>query len=186
MAVIRGRGMTAFAVGTLAGILASRTLPPIFAQAGGWARGAAGDPFEPLIQDHRAIAALLDQLQNSSDDAMFERKQKLFRLKRRLAAHAMAEEDVIYPVLSEMSRDQKDAHHLYSEHADMKIHLYALEQIPKDDPQWLKRLGELKSLIESHVEHEEEIDFTRLRSDLAPEILAKLSGRMKREKALLL
>jgi iron-sulfur cluster repair protein YtfE (RIC family) len=179
--------MAAFATGALAGLIASRALPPLLAQAGGMARGSAGrDPFDVLVQDHRAIAALLDDMEQSPNDALFERAQKLFRLKRRLTAHAMAEEDVIYPLLFEQIRNADDARHLYSEHAAMKVHLYALENMPKDDPAWSGRVHELKSLIEGHVQQEEDVDFPKLRDELDDITLSKLFGKMQREKALLL
>lgn len=188
---MRGRsrtgGIAAFATGALAGLIASRALPPLLAQASGMAHGAAGhDPFDVLVQDHRLITALLNDLEQSPQDAVFERTRKLFRLKRRLNAHALAEEDVVYPLLFEQTQNQDDARRLYSEHADMKVHLYALENMSKDDPQWRERISKLKSLVEGHIRQEEDIDFPKLRSELDPETLAKLFGKLKREKALLL
>lgn len=184
---LTGGGLAAFATGALAGIIASRALPPLLAQASGAMHGAAGyDPFHVLEQDHRLIATLLTDLEQSPQDAVFERTQKLFRLKRRLAAHALAEEDLIYPMLFEQAGDQDDARRLYSDHADIKIHLYALESMAKDDPEWLPRVSELKTLIESHVRQEEEVDFPKLRMETDPETLSKLFGKLKREKALIL
>jgi iron-sulfur cluster repair protein YtfE (RIC family) len=184
-AIMRGRNVTAFAAGALAGIVASRALPPLLAQAGGLARGAAGrDPFEVLTRDHRLIADLLDGLEQSPPHAVFERTQKLFRLKRRLAAHAMAEEDVLYPMLIEQV--SVDARHLYSEHADMKIHLYTLENTPKDDPEWMHHLRALKSLIEGHVLQEEEEAFPKLQASMSENMQTMLLGKLQREKAMLL
>jgi iron-sulfur cluster repair protein YtfE (RIC family) len=177
--------VTAFAAGALAGIVASRALPPLLAQAGGLARGAAGrDPFEALTRDHRLIADLLDGLEQTPPDAVFERTQKLFRLKRRLAAHAMAEEDALYPMLIEQI--SVDARHLYSEHADMKIHLYTLENMPKDDPEWMHHLRALKSLIEGHVMQEEEVAFPKLQARINDSMQTTLLGKLQRERAMLL
>lgn len=181
----RGHSVTAFAAGALAGIVASRALPPLLAQAGGLARGVAGrDPFEALTRDHRLIADLLDGLEQTPPDAVFERTQKLFRLKRRLAAHAMAEEDVLYPMLIEQI--SVDARHLYSEHADMKIHLYTLENMPKDDPEWMHHLRALKSLIEGHVMQEEEVAFPKLQARINDSMQTTLLGKLQRERAMLL
>lgn len=179
--------VASFAGGALAGIIASRAMPPLLAQASGMAKAAAGrDPFDVLVEDHRTILALLDQMEQASDSAHFGRAQALFRLKRRLAAHALAEEDVVYPLLHDQMQETEDTKHLYAEHAEMKIHLHALEEMPKDSALWPARVRALKTLIESHIRQEEEVDFPKLRDGLDDQARAKLFGRMQREKALLL
>ncbi len=177
----------AFAGGALAGIFASRVLPPIAAQASGAARVAAGgDPFAALQSDHRALQALLGELADTPDQAIFGRTQRLFRLKHRLAAHALAEEDVVYPLLGYHGHAADDARALYREHADMKMLLYKLEQMPKDDPAWRGTLLDLKALIEGHIREEEDVEFPRLRAALDEAGLMRLSAHIHREKALLL
>lgn len=181
------RTVAAFAGGAVAAIIASRLLPPVVAQASGAALAAAGrDPFDALVEDHRAILTLLDHMAQSPDGAVFARTQRLFRLKRRLAAHAMAEEDVLYPLLYERAQSASEAKHLYEEHAEMKMHLYQLEQIPKDDPRWRDRVLELRTLIEGHVRQEEEMEFPKLQSVLDEPGIRRLWAHIQREKALLL
>lgn len=181
------RTAAAFAGGAVAAIIATRLLPPVVAQASGAAWAAAGrDPFEALAADHRAILTLLDHMAQSPDGAVFARTQRLLRLKRRLAAHAMAEEDVLYPLLHDRAQSASEARHLYEEHAEMKMHLYQLEQMPKDDPRWRDRVLELRTLIEGHVRQEEDVEFPKLRSVLDDQGVRRLSALMQREKALLL
>jgi hemerythrin superfamily protein len=181
------QGMVTFAVGAAAGLIAARMLPPLVAQATGAMRVAAGgDPFDALAQDHREILSLLDRMERSPDDAVVTRTQLLLRLKRRLSAHALAEEDVVYPMLHDRAHETEDARHLYGEHAEMKMHLFALEQMPKDDPRWPDRARRLKALIAGHVRQEEEVDFPKLRRLLDQRATARLSGNVQREKALLL
>jgi hemerythrin superfamily protein len=182
-----GQGMAAFAGGAVAATVASRLLPPLVAQAAGAARAAGGgDPLETLIADHRRFVALLTEMEQSADTATIHRTQLLLRLKRGLAAHALAEEDIVYPLLHDEAKAADDAKHLYSEHADIKIHLHALEQMPKDAPEWAQRAGALKQLIEGHARHEEEIDFPRLREVLDEQAMRQLAGHVQREKALIL
>jgi hemerythrin superfamily protein len=114
------------------------------------------------------------------------RTSRLLRLKRRLSAHALAEEDVIYPALFALGGDPQGAQHLYAEHAEMKIHLYNLEEISKDDPAWQSHVGELRAIIAAHVREEEDVEFPKLRSALDDQTLARIFGKMQREKALLL
>jgi hemerythrin superfamily protein len=138
-----------------------------------------------LAEDHRAILTLLEHMAQSPDGAVFARTQRLFRLKRRLAAHALAEEDVVYPLLHDRGA-AAEARHLYEEHAEMKMHLYHLEQMPKDDPRWRPRVVELRTLIEGHIRQEEEVEFPKLRAALDDQAVTRLSAQMGREKALLL
>ena len=46
-----------------------------------------------LIADHRIFESLLTEMEKSADNEYLHRTQLFLRLKRRLAAHAMAEED---------------------------------------------------------------------------------------------
>lgn len=186
----RGRGLfsagslAAFAGGAIVAVVASRVLPPLLAQAAGSATGR--DPFDALADDHRHIMALLNEMEQTRADETFRRTQLLLRLKRRLAAHALAEEDVVYPLLHDRAHEEDDTRRLYGEHADMKMHLFALEQMPKDDPAWAGRLTELKMLIAEHAHQEEEVDFPKLRSALGQQATGRLSGTVQREKALIL
>ena len=181
------RGMAAFAGGAAAAVLFSRVLPPVMAKVAGMARAAVGrDPFDALVQDHRAILSLLNSLERTSRQARMHRLQLLLLLKRRLSAHALAEEDVIYPMLHELANEVNETRQLYSEHAEMKIHLHMLEQMPKDHPGWIGHVRELRNLIQDHIEKEEESDFPKLRQVLNSRSMMQLYGNMQREKALLL
>ncbi|HYH18430.1 MAG TPA: hemerythrin domain-containing protein [Azospirillum sp.] len=184
---ISANGLMAFAGGVLVALIASRIMPPLVAQAAGTMRAQAGrDPFDALAHDHRIILSLLDEMEHSPEHATVRRTQLLLRLKRRLAAHALAEEDVVYPLLHDQAHAVEDTRHLYAEHADMKMHLFALERMPKDDPRWHGRVGELRALIAGHVRQEEEVDFPKLRERLDQRATVRLSGSVEREKALVL
>lgn len=184
---ISARGLAAFAGGAAAAVLVSRVLPPLLAQATGAARASAGrDPFAGLEHDHRVILSLLTEMVESPPDAVVRRTQLLLRLKRRLAAHALAEEDVVYPLLHDDAHAEDDAHQLYGEHAEMKMRLAALERMAKDDPDWTGIARGLKDLIASHARQEEEVDFPRVRAVLDGRGNARLSGAVSREKALIL
>jgi iron-sulfur cluster repair protein YtfE (RIC family) len=173
--------------GALIALVGSRLLPPLVAQARGAARTrSGGDPLGSLVDDHRAILSHLDAMVESADSEAFHRTQHLLRLKRRLAAHAMAEEDIVYPALREHLETVDDATHLYEEHAEMKVLLYKLEQTPKSDEQWHLHATELRTLIQRHVRQEEEVDFPKLRATLDKAMSAELASKIAREKALLL
>lgn len=177
-------GLAAFAGGGVAALLAGRLLPPVLAQAYGTARGR--DPFQALADDHRKVLAALASLERTPNDAVARRTALLLKVKRSLTAHALAEEDVIYPLLNDQAQASDDVKRLYGDHAAIKIHLRELEQIPKGDPSWLDTVRALRHLIEDHARQEEDVEFPRLRAMLDNRSIAKLSGDVQREKALLL
>lgn len=176
-----------FICGLAAGVVAGRLAPPLFAMAWGTGRVAAGgDPLAVLIADHRHFLSLLTDMEESRDNQRLRRIQLLLRLKRRLAAHALAEEDVVYPLLQAETEAQQDATQLYAEHAAMKVLLFRLEQKVAHGIDWADEVSKLRMLIATHARHEEEVDFPRLRDTLENGARVTLARKISREKALIL
>jgi hemerythrin superfamily protein len=176
-----------FACGLLSGIVASRILPPIAAMACGAMRSTAGrDPLASLVTDHRHFRSLLTAMEKASDGSVVQRGQLLLRLKRRLAAHSMAEENVVYPMLREFGAAAPEADHLYEEHAEIKILLFKLEQQALRGEPWTDDARKLRELIGGHAEHEESVDFPRLRDALSETQQRTLASKVEREKAMIL
>src|SRR5207244_2260683 len=96
---LSGRDALIFGAGALGVLLAGRIASPIAGRAIGSMRALAGtDPFEALAQDHRKALALFDQIEATEDSARLRRAALLLQLKRMLTAHALAEEDIVYPM----------------------------------------------------------------------------------------
>lgn len=183
----RGRDLAVVAGGVAAGVLGSRLLPPILAMANGSVRARFGEgPFDRLKQDHRDILAILDRMTERPDDGTTSPGALFLTLKRTLAKHALAEEDVVYPVLHERAHAEQDAKKLYSEHADMKIHLYGLEQALTQGLHWDTRVQALRSLLRRHVEEEETVQFPRLETLMDEQLSRSTPGQIRREQALIL
>jgi hypothetical protein len=181
------RSAASFATGAMLALVGSRLLPPLIAQARGAVRGSGGgDPLASLLEDHVAIMSHLDALVDSANAESFRRGQRLLRLKRRLGAHAMAEENILYPALRVDAGTSEDALQLFSEHAEMKTLLYQLEQTPKSEEQWHSYATDLRTLVAKHIRQEEDIDFPKLRQSMDNASLIELSAKIEREKALLL
>lgn len=172
----------AFLAGALAGAFAVRVLPPVIAQLA----GAMRDPFDDLTADHRHFVRLLRSMEESGPDEPVRRTALLLRLKRGLAAHAMAEEDVVYPLLHDEAEVEEEAKQLYDDHGDIKIHMYALERMRKDDPAWRDRVRRLRMIIEDHARQEETIEFPRLRRVLRDGGMTRMAADVQREKSLIL
>jgi hemerythrin superfamily protein len=174
--------LMAFLGGTMAALFASRVLPPMVAQI----TGASRDPFEALAADHRKVLAALDRLIGLGDQRLAQRGLMLLKVKRSLTAHALAEEDVVYPALKLQAEADEDARQLYAEHADIKTYLCRLETLLKDGPAFREIAGELRELVARHAHQEETVDFPKLRERLDAAAIATMGGSVSREKAMVL
>lgn len=177
-----------YAVGGLAaGVLISRLAPPLFGIVSGRMRtGMGADPFELLIDDHRRIQAALREMEQHADGSIAQRGKLFLVLKRTLGKHAMAEEDVVYPMLTDAARRDEYARRLYQEHAEMKIKLFELEELLKRRESWHGKIQPLRELIEGHIRDEENREFPALRQTLLESGRRKLAGQIRREEAMVL
>jgi hemerythrin superfamily protein len=178
--------MAMLAGGLAAGVLGSRLLPPLLAMARGSMKGAEGDPFEKLEDDHRLILSTLRSMEQSDDSNSAKRTGLFLMAKRKLAKHALAEEDVVYPLLLNEASRRDAAKHLYEEHADMKVMLFEIESALMEGRSWAEPVRRLREMVEHHAREEEQEQFPRLRQVLAGQRLATVGSQVHREEALIL
>jgi hemerythrin superfamily protein len=144
------------------------------------------DPFDRLIQDHREILETLDRMEQTPQDSHATRAKLFLKLKRKLSKHAMAEEDIIYPMLNDATHDNSESKALYEDHADIKIRLFEIEQSVKSGNDWSDQVRSLRHLIETHAREEEETEFPKLREALDTQRTRALTSQIHREEALIL
>jgi hemerythrin superfamily protein len=177
--------LVAFLLGAFLAFIASRIAPPMAGRALGSVRAMAGtDPFAALAQDHRKLLALFERIEASGSSTV--RSALLLQLKRMLSAHALAEENIVYPMLREDAGHHEEATRLYREHAEMKVRLFELEHKAKGDPSWIEDIRALHRIVEEHAHAEEQSEFPRLRAALDHRQAANLLSEVHREKAMLL
>lgn len=172
-------------VGAAGGVLLGRFLPVLLANASGLAQGAAGrDPFAGLIRQHRVLLSLLDKMEGLPETDWAKRKFLFLAFKRTIGKHAMAEEDIVYPLLKTDAERHEATTKLYREHASMKIHVFELERAIHQDEEWGAAVRALHSEIEPHARDEEETEFPRLRALLDQTRRTQLSRKIRQEEAL--
>ena len=182
-----GREAIFFGAGAMLMLIASRMAPPVAGRAIGTIRGMTGtDPFDALAQDHQNVLGLFDRIEATDDSAVMRRNVMLLQLKRMLTAHALAEEDIVYPMLHDDAQRRDQAKKLYREHAEVKVRLFELEHKAKDDPTWIDDLRTLHRMIQQHAQEEEQIEFPQLRAALDNSQCTNLLGEVQREKSMLL
>jgi hemerythrin superfamily protein len=145
-----------------------------------FAGGATGDWLEALKAEHQAALALFDKLQATDDSQTMIRTHLLSKLKHALGKHANEEENIIYPALREAG-ERRDADHLNSDHGYVKTYLYELEGMDNDDPAFLARVADFRSMLEKHIREEENEIFPRLKSRISEEKSAELTALLNKE-----
>jgi hemerythrin superfamily protein len=173
-------------VGAAGGMLLGRLLPTLIANASGIIRGAAGkDPFGGLVRQHRTLLSLLTQMENVPRESRAKRMSLFLLFKRTLAKHALAEEDIIYPLLQDDAKRVEEAEKLYREHARMKVLLFELERSVNDDETWPARVRDLRNEIEPHARQEEEVEFPKLRGLMDKKGNIELARKIHQEESLI-
>jgi len=184
MSILSRRGSRNVWIGFAAGFALSRLAPSLWAQFRGAAGSALGeDPFAELIRQHRTLLSLLDRMEQAPADAAGRRAFLFLAFKRTLAKHALAEEDVAYPVLYADAGRREAAEKLYREHAEMKIHLFALQQNLRDEEGWKTHVRALRDEIAQHARQEEDEIFPQLRELGQARRSSALSRNLRQEEA---
>ena len=139
-----------------------------------------GEWDEALAAEHKATLAVIDLIENTGTDDTARRKLHLAQLKHMIGKHSFQEENVIYAAMRGHGL-LDEAKHLNEDHGEVKRLLFELTEMPKDDPQWLGKIGELRSALEEHMREEEDQLFPQLRTALSEEANARLTKAMNKE-----
>lgn len=138
--------------------------------------------FDGLIQDHKEIAAMLSQMQALESNS--DRVRSVGTLKTLLTRHAVAEENALYPALALLANEEDQAQDMYSQHAAMKIDLYALEQAAMGNGDWQTQLQEITQTITEHVQEEERDVFPTMRETLGATAARQVEQQVEQNKQL--
>lgn len=170
--VLMGAAVAGAAVG-----LAANMGRKLFVQ---FSSGGTGHWFDALKTEHEMTRAIFDKIEATDDSQTMFRSHLLAKLKYALTKHAIEEENVIYPALRQANETDR-ADHLTSDHGYVKTYLYELETLANDDPQWMARVRDFRTMIEEHMREEEQEIFPALRQRLSEEQNDKLSAMMNKE-----
>ncbi|WP_328602731.1 hemerythrin domain-containing protein [Nocardia terrae] len=125
------------------------------------------DALELLLRQHEQIKALFGETLDASEPK--DREAKFRQLRRLLAVHETAEEQIIHPRARKEIEDGStvvDAR--LSEEHEAKQQLAELESFDIDSPEFEKKLAQLREDVLAHAEHEEQEEFSQLRGELEP------------------
>ena len=136
------------------------------------------DAIELLLQDHRFIDGLAEQLDTVDDPV--EIRRLYLRIVEELAAHESAEEEVMFPAFRaavDMADDNTLARRM-GEHEELNEMLAEMRSLAPDCFGFTRRGSALLLEIKGHFLREEETVFARMRASFSADELAELGSRV--------
>ena len=128
-----------------------------------------GNVVDLIMNDHRELERLFEQLQNQPD----ARANTLPVMISLLTAHSRAEEAEVYPAATEAGVADK-VEHSQKEHLEADQLAADLAATPVDAPDFEEKLTKLVDAVKHHVEEEETTVLPGMQSGLPSERLAEL------------
>jgi hemerythrin superfamily protein len=142
---------------------------------------AMGDGLDLLMDDHRALEQLHQELRSTGD--VRDRTRVARDVVRELSVHATVEEQHLYPMVREVLDDGDElADHALDEHQEIKELLLEVDRADADDPALVSRVDELMTAVGHHVQEEEGELFARLRRAVDGQRLRELGDQMEKAK----
>jgi Fe-S cluster biogenesis protein NfuA/hemerythrin superfamily protein len=132
------------------------------------------DVIELLVQDHRLIGRLLEQL--DEEQQPYELRLLYQRLVDLLSAHEAAEQQLVFPALrSALPAGEREAANRLAEHAEIDELLAELRAHAPAGAEFAKGVSALIIELQSHFRHEEESTFPRIEAALSPHQMLELA-----------
>jgi hemerythrin superfamily protein len=140
-------------------------------------RETGSDFIEVLLNDHRTVKGLFEQLVASQEAS--ESAGLLEELKGLLTVHNATEENLIYPAVRFLASRPRDAETLYHQQDEAEAGLWELDGLLKgslEGPDFAERARALQKAVLAHIRKEEETEFPHLRETLSAADLQTISS----------
>ncbi len=109
--------------------------------------------FTYLKKDHRKVSNLLEQITASPEST--KNMSILEDIVKELTLHAETEQATFYKSLAKMAKAKKEITYAKEEHKAIKKSMRKVLDLEQNTPNWYIAFGELKAIVEHHVEEEE-------------------------------
>jgi hemerythrin superfamily protein len=136
--------------------------------------------YDMLKNDHRTVLAAIDAIEKTTDP---NRRKDLFSfIRTELTMHSKAEEEVLYRPLRERTQNDMLLETSFEDHHAVEELLGDIQATDADDREWLDKVRQLRSLLETHIQKEEGPLFELAKSQFGDEEAERISMRMMEEK----
>jgi hemerythrin superfamily protein len=131
-----------------------------------------------IRMDHTKTNTLFAEIAQSNDA---QKMQEYFgQLYKDLTAHAKAEEEVVYPAVSQYYQKTDD---LYQEQAQQEQMLNEIQSMSPSSPDFKNRVSQLQSMTQHHINQEESEMFGVIGANMSHEQEKQMATRFKEAKA---
>lgn len=125
---------------------------------------------EMLITDHREVEQLFERYETTRDPNVVQ------QICTELTVHAALEEKVVYPVLSaDVARGPQMRQHAEEEHQEVKDAIFEIERLGYGAPGVEPHMRKIIEGVKQHVSEEESEVLPRLRRELTPEEMTRVT-----------
>ncbi len=140
------------------------------------------DVVDYLVSQHEQIKSLFAETLSASGQA---REKSFVELRRLLAVHETAEEEIVHPRAKRKIADGAAVvdKRLEEEH-EAKTVLQKLEKLDVDSEEFTRQLTELRDAVVDHAEHEEHDEFSKLGEELSSDELERMGRAAKLAEAI--
>jgi iron-sulfur cluster repair protein YtfE (RIC family) len=111
---------------------------------------------EILIQDHREVMELIDQLENADDTGGEAYSETFNRLRAALELHMQEEEEIFYPALAKYDEFSDIVEDSVPDHEGVRESLAQMAELDPASEPFQETLTEMRAAIEMHVTNEED------------------------------
>lgn len=112
-----------------------------------------------LEADHRKVEALFNEFMES--ERVIDKQRLLGTILKELIAHTSAEEELVYPIIRKMAKEEADE--AVEEHHVVKLFIAELAEMKATDEKTLPKVKVLSEMVEHHVKEEERSLFRKLK-----------------------
>jgi hemerythrin superfamily protein len=134
--------------------------------------GTAQDIVSFLKQQHKEVKALISTVTSTSGEA---RAKAFYELRRLLAVHETAEEEVVHPAARrELPDGAAIVEARLREENEAKTALAELEKLDVDSTEFSTKFSTLAKDVIAHAEAEEREEFARLGAQMEPQRLERM------------
>ena len=136
------------------------------------------DVLDLLMQEHREVEALLDQI--SQPEQSPDSRDTADRVIAMLVKHSVAEEMYVYPVMEQyLPNGKQDVEHDKQEHQELEELLKALEGLAPEEDGFAQCVSKIQEVLNDHVHDEEDEQFPRLREAVPADTIVDLRGKVE-------
>lgn len=136
------------------------------------------DVLDLLMQEHREVEALLDQISQPEQNP--DSRDTADRVIAMLVKHSVAEEMYVYPVMEQyLPNGKQDVEHDKQEHQELEELLKALEGLAPEEDGFAQCVSKIQEVLNDHVHDEEDEQFPRLREAVPADTLVDLRGKVE-------